>query len=219
MSEEPGGGNVIQRPLLEASAASVGMIAFALFLRPPLPWLLLAPAGFILTIAALIYSSQSGESPRELLGFTALSQKVFIWTVIGIPIGAGLAILFRSVSDQTLLPGAVERFIIVAAVIGAVEELLYRGYVQGRLKDLGMLPAVLLAAVAHTAYKTALFTFPPGDVQMNLGAMALWTFLVGSAFGLTRHFSGSVLPALSAHVLFDILVYGDLVQAPWWVWG
>jgi hypothetical protein len=37
--------------------------------------------------------------------------------------------------------------------------------------------------------------------------------------GLMRHFSGSVLPAVTAHVLFDILVYGDWAQAPWWVWG
>jgi hypothetical protein len=35
---------------------------------------------------------------------------------------------------------------------------------------------------------------------------------------MKSHFSKSVLPALTAHVLFDILVYGDWAQLPWWVW-
>jgi hypothetical protein len=65
----------------------------------------------------------------------------------------------------------------------------------------------------------ALFAFPPEGLVIQYSTLALCTLLVGAAFGLTRHLCGSVLPALTAHVPFDILVYGDWAQAPWWVWG
>jgi hypothetical protein len=37
-------------------------------------------------------------------------------------------------------------------------------------------------------------------------------------FGLLRQVSGSVAPSMVAHAAFDLLVYGALARAPWWVW-
>jgi membrane protease YdiL (CAAX protease family) len=56
----------------------------------------------------------------------------------------------------------------------------------------------------------------PADI--NVGFLALWTFGVGLLFGTVRHLSKSLLPSLTAHVLFDILVYAEFTTAPWWVW-
>jgi len=207
------------RPVLAASAASGGMVLFALLAHSPLPGFALAMAGLILTVGALSVSFRTGESVGSLFGLARLTRPVLGWTVVGSLAGAGLALLFRHISDQTLLPGTLASFVFVASAIGAAEELLYRGFVQGRLARLGWPAAVALAALAHTAYKTALFAFPPEGLVIQLPFLAFWTLLAGVAFGLIRHFCGSVVPALMAHVLFDILVYGDWVRAPWWVWG
>jgi membrane protease YdiL (CAAX protease family) len=207
------------RPVFEATAASAGMVLFALFAHTTQPLFLLAIAGLILTTLAISGSFRSTESLGSLFGLTGLSRPVVWWSIVGFAVGAGLAILFRLTSDRPLLPSGFEQFVVVAAAIGAAEELFYRGYVQGRLSRLGWPAAVILAALAHTAYNTALFAFPPEGLVIQYSTLALLTLLVGTAFGLTRHLCGSVLPALTAHVLFDILVYGDWGQAPWWVWG
>lgn len=207
------------RPVLEASAASAGMVLFALFAHNRMPGFALAMAGLILSAAALSLSLKTGETVGSLLGLTRLTRPVLGWTVVGFLVGAGLALWFRQISDQTPLPGALASFVFVASAIGAAEELLYRGFVQGRLAGLGWPAAVALAALAHTAYKTALFVFPPEGLVIQFPFLAFWTLLAGVAFGVIRHFCGSVIPALAAHVLFDILVYGDWVRAPWWVWG
>jgi hypothetical protein len=36
---------------------------------------------------------------------------------------------------------------------------------------------------------------------------------------MLREFAGGVLPPVAAHVLFDLVVYGERVEAPWWVWS
>ena len=195
------------------------MVLFALFTHRPWPWFLFAPCGLLVTATALWLSFQSTASPGRILGLSSLSRRIVLWTVVAAGLGAGCGILFRSVGVRGLLPTGLGSFVVVAAAIGAVEELLYRGYVQGRLVRLAWPLAVILAAAAHTVYKSALFAFPPEGVAIALGSLAVWTFLGGAAFGLTRHFSGSVLPPLAAHVLFDIIVYGDSTQAPWWVWA
>ncbi len=203
---------------MEATAVSAGMVLFALFAHAAQPVFSLAMAGLILTALAISSSFRSTESLGSLFGLAGLSRPVVWWSIVGFGVGGGLAVLFRHISDRSLLPSGFEQFVVVAALIGAAEELLYRGYVQGRLGRLGWPAAMILAALAHTAYKTALFAFPPDDLVIQYYILAVCTFLVGAAFGLTRHLCGSVLPALTAHVLFDILVYGDWGQAPWWVW-
>lgn len=212
-------GKAAWRPAFEASVASAGVVLFALFTHRPWPWFLFAPCGLLVTAAALWLSFRSAASPGRILGISGLSRRVVLWTAVGIGLGIGCGILFRFVGEKGLLPTGLGGFVVVAAAIGAVEELLYRGYVQGRLVRLAWPLAVILAAAAHTAYKSALFAFPPEGVAIAHRFLAIWTFLGGAAFGLTRHFSGSVLPPLAAHVLFDILVYGDSAQAPWWVWA
>ena len=136
-----------------------------------------------------------------------------------IGVGAAFALYFRWYSGEPLLITGPGPFLLIGASIGATEELLFRGFIQGRMVRLGAPAAIVLGALAHTSYKTALFASPPEGVAVNLSVLAFFTFLVGAILGLTRHKTGSVIPALSGHMLFDILVYGDWAQAPWWVWG
>ena len=136
---------------------------------------------------------------------------------IGLLLGAGFACLCRVRFGMSLLPDRLHGFALAGALIGATEELLYRGYVQERLASLGAAPAVLGAAAAHTAYKVCLFALSPQGV-LHPGMLALWTFGGGLVFGALARRARSVLPPLLAHALFDTIVYGG-AAAPFWVWG
>ena len=88
---------------------------------------------------------------------------------------------------------------------------------QGCLRRQGAFVACAGASLAHTAYKCSLFVFPDVPVRANLLVLGLATFVVGMLFGLMRERLGSVaFPAL-AHGAFDLVVYGDVAQLPWWI--
>jgi membrane protease YdiL (CAAX protease family) len=75
---------------------------------------------------------------------------------------------------------------------------------------------ILFAALAHAAYKTALFLSPQIMYDLNTSGLFRMTFLAGLFLGATRYFTGSVWPALVAHMIFDLLIYADSPQT-WWV--
>jgi membrane protease YdiL (CAAX protease family) len=131
--------------------------------------------------------------------------------------------VYRWALGEACLPTSLHWFAWVAVGIGAAEELLWRGWVQGTLaRPFGAYVAVLAAAGAHAAYKTALFVLPPdGTARQSAGSlivMAVVTLGFGSVLGAIRVRQGTIAAPLAFHVLFDLLVYGDRTTAPWWVW-
>jgi len=221
MREEatPAGGDSGQNAGLAALAATLGMLLFAVAVQQPLPVFFLALLGLATTTVAVLSSLRTRASFGGLFGISRFSGSVAAWCLVGLGVGAGLAFLFRGTSNQRLLLTGLEPFVLTAAAIGATEELLFRGFIQGRLLSLGWLVAVLLAALAHAAYKVGLFVFPPEGFSAHLALLGGLTFVVGAVFGVIRHISGSILPCVAAHAFFDILGYGDWVHPPWWVWG
>ena len=133
--------------------------------------------------------------------------------------GGLLAVAWRATCDVPTVPLSLTRFAAVAALIGATEELLFRGVVQGRLRSLSPATAVLAAALLHTAYKLSLFATPAPGELVNLRVLLTCTLAGGVAFGAVRQVSGSVWPCVAAHAAFDILGYGDCTAAPTWVWN
>jgi len=206
-------------PILTGVAAWAGILLFALFVHRPSPFFLLAVGGLLITTVAIAGAAAGGKSFRSLFGLDQFQSRTRSWTLVALVVGAGFALFFRWYSGEPLLLTGLGPFLPIGASIGATEELLFRGFIQGRLARLGAPAAIALAALAHTSYKTALFAFPPEGVAVNLSVLAFFTFLVGTILGFTRQKAGSVIPALAGHMLFDILVYGDWAQAPWWVWG
>ena len=236
----------------EAGLVAAGMAAFALLsaLGAGRGWA--AAAGLVLTVLALYLSMRTGQRPVSLFALTRPRRWAWALVGIGAVLGAGLAVLYRWAWMPSLLPRGIGAFVLVAMLIGSAEEVLYRGYVQGRLGvALGVprpaLPgrappearaaqapwrtvyiasahfaalvgAILLAAGAHTAYKTALFVRPPTGIEVDYAFLAIWTLVGGAAFGALRAWGGNVWPALAAHAAFDLIAYGDAAQAPWWVW-
>jgi membrane protease YdiL (CAAX protease family) len=180
---------------------------------------MLAAGGLLATTLAVQHSIGAEPSAEAIVGLGRPSRRALVLTIAACFLGAALGVLFRLVEDRGVVPGCLMPFALAAGTIGAGEELLYRGYIQGRLRHLGWIAAAVLAALAHTAYKSALFVLPAVPVEIDLRFLALWTFVGGLLFGVLREFSGSVLPPVAAHVLFDLVVYGDRARAPWWVWS
>lgn len=210
----------IARHVAEAAAASAGMVLFALTVHCRLPWSLLAAVGLAVAAGAIGVSLAGATSVRTLLGIARPTLKTLLMIAAGLLVGGGLAAVYRLHAGLPALPaGGLEAFVLLACLIGAAEEVVYRGYVQGRLSRLGWPAAVVLAAAAHAAYKTALFAFPAAPYEVVCVPLAFWTLLGGIAFGLLRQFSGSLLPPVAAHAAFDLVVYGAIAEAPWWVWG
>jgi membrane protease YdiL (CAAX protease family) len=205
-------------PLAEAAALCLGMILFGLFSHQGLPWITVGAAGLLAAAFCIQRSILSMRDIPPLFGLSG-SRKALILSLGGCAVGVGLGAYYRFSFEMPLLPGpALQPFALAACAIGAAEELVYRGWMQGRLRVLGWPAAVLVSAAAHTAYKTALFALPPSPVNVYFPSLIVLTFIVGALFGLSRELSRSIYPAVAAHVAFDLMVYGAAAQAPWWVW-
>jgi membrane protease YdiL (CAAX protease family) len=204
----------------EAAALSAGMAVFALFSHRGSPWVLPGAAGLLVASLAIGSSLRRTPRPAELLGLSGCWREVVPYAVLGVAIGAGAGLLHRlGMGLSAWPPGGGWAFVLVACLIGAAEELVYRGWLQGALRPLGWPAAVALAAVAHAGYKTALFAGPGVPVASDLASLAGWTVAGGLVLGVLRQFSGSVVPCLLAHAAFDFVVYRALTHAPWWVWS
>jgi len=142
------------------------------------------------------------------------------WCATGLALGAGLAVWYRVYLGCAAWPSDLRAFAPTALLIGGAEELVYRGYMQGRLRPLGSTGTVLATSAFHAAYKGALFAGPRGAASAGtLVVLVGFTFGVGALLGVMRERSGSLWPCLLTHGLFDVLVYGETPMAPWWVWG
>lgn len=209
-------------PVAEAGTVALAMVAFALFAHRGFPLVLVSGAGLLATAVVIGNSLRNSSRPQELAGLTEPHRRLWAPALIGSLVALAAAQLHR------LQPGAlppsprgVHLWVVLACLIGASEELVYRGWMLGRVSALGAPAAVLIAATAHAAYKTALFGLPPGSVadEFSLRSIALWTTLGGIGLGVLRTKSESVLPAMVAHMVFDAAVYSGFPAPPWWVWG
>ncbi len=211
------------RALAHAGAAAAGMAIFALFSGRGWPWTAAGIAGFLAAAFFIQRSCPSLRGALSLFGLSLYPAKTLILSLPGCALGIGLGIAYRWNFRMPAFPGAGLRpFAIAACAIGAAEELLYRGWMQGRLRTRGAangILSLLLAAAAHTAYKAALFVFSPAPAGIDFTILISWTFGVGVLFGLLRELSRNVIPAAAAHASFDLLVYGTAAEAPWWVWA
>jgi len=121
------------RPAVEAALASAGMALFAFLLNFDAGSGLPAVAGLVLTAVAFWLALRAGPRPGRLFGFTPFTRRGWVLTVVGAGVGVGLGVAYRSAWRPTLWPQGLTAFVLVAMAIGAAEETLYRGYVQGRL--------------------------------------------------------------------------------------
>lgn len=215
--------DVRARDAIGIAAASAGMVLFAWCSHQGLPWSMAGAAGLLITASAMSWLQFGGASPASVLGLERFSRPAAMFAVAGVLIGVGAGASQRYALGIPVQPAEhLEWFVVVACLIGATEEIVYRGWLLGRGRSLGWPTTVVVAAAAHAAYKTALFAWPsvPSFLSgVDLAGIALGTFAGGIVLGVLRVTSGSLIPAVLAHIAFDFVVYASVAQAPWWVWG
>jgi membrane protease YdiL (CAAX protease family) len=178
----------------------------------------LAVAGLAATAAAVALAVLASRQSTEVFGLRPMRRRTLPWTTLGVAVGLAAGVWYRYHLGWPLLPQSAGGFVLVAALIGGTEELLYRGFIQGGLRRLGPWAAIGLTALLHAAYKSALFVDAPAGMPTAIGFVAVWTFAGGIVFGALREGGRNVFAPLAAHVAFDLVVYAELTEAPWWVW-
>lgn len=205
------------RPIVDSILALIGTLGFAWFVSAPFPMVALAVVGLCLPAWVLVRQINKPSDVATVFGLT-FNRKTWPFLVIGILSGILVSLLYRWHLGLQLLPQQITLFALVAASIGASEELFFRGFIQGNLAKTNSVLAVLGGSAAHTLYKTFLFLSPFAAGQVDIQFLAIYTFGFGLLFGFIKQISGSIIPALVAHALFDVWIYGQLSGAPWWVW-
>lgn len=137
------------------------------------------------------------------------------WIIVSIISAIIFSTIYRGGLHRPLFPHVLTFFSITAIFIGVTEELIYRGYLFWKVESRYKKWVFLICPLAHTAYKVALFTHNP---VASLVKLVLYTFGIGIALVAIRLTSKSLIPCIIFHAVFDLAVYGDSSQAPWWVW-
>jgi membrane protease YdiL (CAAX protease family) len=204
--------------LSEAIICSTGLMVFSYFIQFEFPIRLTSFAALILPAYFFSRNLQSFSEFKKIISQSISLKITLLYCLTGLLLGLLLAIFYRWYLGISLFPKSMHLFVLVAAIIGILEELVFRGFVQEYIKSLNAPFTILFSTLSHTGYKCCLFLSPMAKGDIDIGFLALWTLIAGLLFGTIKHFSKSILPSAIAHALFDILVYAEFVRAPWWVW-
>ena len=204
-------------PQTYASITASGMVLFALFAHSGFPLAIISGVGLLLVLLAIFHSTAGCRFSSFAASFrlSDLERKTFL--VDGAVIGALFGIAYRSYYHSTFIPYSLGLLAPVVALIGMSEEIVYRGFIQKKLKTMGVVAAVSLATASHVLYKCSIFILPSEGTPFNFAPLIVWTFVGGIVYGIVTELADNVVPAAIGHALFDVLVYGDLLEAPWWV--
>jgi membrane protease YdiL (CAAX protease family) len=204
--------------LTEAAICSFALMLFSFFIQSGFPVKLISFTSLLLAAWLIGKNLVSDEDIRKITGNLPSLKNFFLYLIIGISGGLALAIFYRWYLDASLMPRSVTWFAFVAALIGCMEELVFRGYLQDSVKNAGTSFSIIFGTMSHTGYKCCLFLSPMAIMKVDIGFLAFWTIIAGLIYGTIRHYSKSIIPSLVGHALFDIWVYAEFIKAPWWVW-
>jgi membrane protease YdiL (CAAX protease family) len=202
----------------DALLALAGILLFAGFIHRDFPLLIIAVAGIAGAGIAIGYSIRN-ISFTLALGIDKLNRRILQYCLPAVLLGIILGVLARHRFDLPLVPEGLSMVALVAPLVGVVEELIFRGYMQGLVRPLGRSFSIVFAASAHTGYKVLVILSLSGPFHFDYAFLVCWTITGGLLFGILRELSGSTFPPLFAHAVFDILLYGGMASAPVWVWS
>jgi membrane protease YdiL (CAAX protease family) len=206
-----------KRRVAEAFICSLALMLFSFFIHFRFPvkiisFAALVPVAFIIGKSTLIYPLSEILIGRRI--FYRFPPNI----ITGLALGFLLSLFYRWYLGISLFPGSIHGFTVIAALIGLTEEIIFRGFIQGHLQNINGAFAIIFSALSHTGYKSCLFLSPAITNEVNVVFLAVWTFTLGLILGIIRHLSGNITAPASGHILFDILVYAEFNEAPWWVW-
>ncbi len=206
------------RAIINVSLVVAGILLFAIFIHDPCPKRIISFVG--LTASAVVLGiSIRYESVFESFGLAPFSTRILIYIFPAFLLGTGLAWLTRKSFDLSFFPSSIGKFAIIAPIIGATEELIFRGYIQGHLRKIGRIFSIVYTSTVHTCYKLLVILSLSLSFQFDLFFLVIWTFAGGLVFGTLRDLARNTVPPIVAHAIFDIILYGGYALAPVWVWG
>lgn len=199
----------------DALICSIAIAVFAYFINYSFPSKIIA---FIALIITAFIISRSLKWQQIFIFKDFFSIKMLVFYIIGFQMGIAGAMYYRGSFGMPVLPATIKIFALVAVCIGVMEEMVFRGFIQGRLTILHPGFAIVFAAFAHSSYKACLFLSPAAQYHYSIFLFYTWSFGVFILIGLLRYYSKSIVPAIIVHAVFDIIVYAENTEAPWWVW-
>ena len=175
---------------------------------------------FALVFAGLWMNSIFRDQPESILSLDLwrFKKQSLKWILIAVILSIVLAIYSRIEDGLPAIPTKIGGFVMVAVLIGFVEEVVFRGFIQGALQNWNKKGAIVMASLSHAGYKALLFVFPIEYLNNSPLELFGYTFLAGLVLGYSRYITGSLWPAIIAHCLFDFWLYMEQFVAPWWVW-
>ena len=204
---------------IQAGLFIAGLLIFALFIPDSGPVRWLAMMGLALSCFALYREVlQTGQARQIWDSYNRSDELKYLLMSGGLVLGIGVGILYRSSLGMSMIPLAFTGFALVAAAIGATEELLFRGALVYLLRRQSVFAIIIITSMAHAGYKAMLFMSPFAAQSVDVVTLFSYTLIAGFILGSLRILSSSTAPPLVAHVLWDVVVYGDSLQPPWWVW-
>ena len=207
------------RYVIETTSVLTGICIFALFIHGRPAQRMIAMAALSVAAIVISLSLSDFQSLLKHLGLFGFSKKIVVYSFIGLGLGILMALRCRSISNIALLPQTLTVIAIIAPMIGITEELLFRGFLQGKLSRINIYAAILVSTFGHTLYKYLVLRSLPIDIGIDFFSLVVLTFIAGLMCGVLRVLSKSIIPACVTHAIFDILVYGGLSTWPVWVWN
>jgi membrane protease YdiL (CAAX protease family) len=206
-----------KRIIFKPLALTGGLWFFSLFINFDFP--IKSMALFALVMAGFWMHSIHREIPGSVFSTSLWRFKKSInWILIATILSLVISIYSRIEDGLPAIPSKIGAFVIVAVLIGFVEEVVFRGFVQGGAQQWSQTGAIVLASVSHAGYKALLFVFPLQHLNNSALELFGYTFMAGLVLGYSRHVTGSLWPAILAHCFFDFWLYMEQSSAPWWVW-
>jgi membrane protease YdiL (CAAX protease family) len=205
--------------ILEVILALFGIGVFAWFIHGEKYLFIIAVGSLVLVSLIISFSVFRSEGIYLIIGSDWFNKRAVVFSMAGFIIGVGLAVIYRVRIGLSLFPVTLTTVAIISPWIGITEELIFRGYIQGRMRIFGIFISIFLAAACHAFYKYLVLKSLHIDIGTDFSWMILITFMMGLILGASREISGSVIPALVFHATFDIFFYGDFSGMPVWVWS
>jgi membrane protease YdiL (CAAX protease family) len=196
-----------------------GIILFTFLLPQKGSYFLLSILGLVISALAVSMHVKNWSDLKESFGLHKIRKGNIYFVPVAILLSLFFSMYYRFSLNIDIIPTHFISFAIVAAMIGATEELIFRGYIQFRSRDLGVVLSILIAAIAHTVYKYIVFISLPAVEPVNIGFLVFWTMFIGLILGVMKEISRSTYIPIIFHSLFDILVYGDGTISTWWVFA
>ena len=211
-------GGQLSYPLVRSLAISTGLWTFAVLYRGTTTMQIFAAVVLLATamlMVMVLLSDNVVMLHKNTWRWPSESRKVIMLSVI---LSVGLATWYRISEQMTPVPVSIHWFVLLSVLIGATEELIFRGVIQGEAGRWHATGAVYLSALAFGGYKALLFILPSPENETNVFNLFIIAFFAGILLGYARKNSGSIWPCLIAHGIFDLLVYMETAKPPWWVW-